>query len=312
MTDRGKMQMQTLGLIGGGVMGRHAASKLLQAGHPLFVYDISPEAQEKARALGATVTANLRGVAERADVMIMFLPGPKQVRACVAGPEGLLSAARPGSVIVDMSTVDPGTTRDMWDLAKQASVGYLDAPVLGGPAAVGKWTLPIGGMQEDIERCAAVFDLIAARCIPIGGPGSGNKLKLLNQLMFSAINAMTAEMMAVSEKVGIPRKLLYETITASQAGTVSNLFKELGQKIVTKDFEDPTFTVDLLCKDVRLAVEMAQEAKAPPLLARTIQFVNEMAQSQGFGASDTAIMWKSFSRIWESNASGTVTDLTAG
>ncbi len=269
-----------------------------------------PKPSEKVRALGATVAANLRAVAERADVMIMFLPGPKQVRACVAGPEGLLSAARPGSVIVDMSTVDPGTSRDMWDLAKAAGVGYLDAPVLGRPATVGKWTLPIGGMQEDIERCAPVFDLIAARCIPIGGPGSGNKIKLLNQLMFSAINAMTAEMMAVSEKVGIPPKLLYETITASQAGTVSNLFKELGQKIVAEDFEDPTFSVDLLCKDVRLAVEMAQEAKAPPLLARTIQFVNEMAQSQGFGASDTAIMWKSFSKIWESNARATVVNRT--
>ena len=291
------MQTQILGLIGAGVMGRTVAERWLQAGYSLFVFDVSPEAREKVRALGATVAANLRAIAERADVIIMFLPGPKQVRACVAGPEGLLSAARPGSVIVDMSTVDPGTSRDMWDLAKAAGVSYLDAPVLG--------------MQEDIERCAPVFDLIAARCIPIGAPGSGNKIKLLNQLMFSAINAMTAEMMAVSEKVGIAPKLLYETITASQAGTVSNLFKELGQKIVAEDFEDPTFSVDLLCKDVRLAVEMAQEAKAPPLLARTIQFVNEMAQSQGFGASDTAIMWKSFSKIWESNARATVVNRTA-
>jgi 3-hydroxyisobutyrate dehydrogenase len=311
MTDRGKMQRQILGLIGAGVMGRTVAERWLQAGYSLFVFDVSPVAHEKVRALGATVAANLRVVAERADVMIMFLPGPKQVRACVARPEGLLSAARPGSVIVDMSTVDPGTSRDMWDLAKAAGVGYLDAPVLGRPATVGKWTLPIGGMQEDIERCAPIFDLIAARCIPIGGPGSGNKIKLLNQLMFSAINAMTAEMMAVSEKVGIAPRLLYETITASQAGTVSNLFKELGQKIVADNFEDPTFSVDLLCKDVRLAVEMAQEAKAPPLLARTIQFVNEMAQSQGFGASDTAIMWKSFSKIWESNACDAAVDRTA-
>jgi 3-hydroxyisobutyrate dehydrogenase/2-hydroxy-3-oxopropionate reductase len=302
MMDRGNMQRKILGLIGAGVMGKTVAARWLQAGYPLFVFDVSPEAQEKVRALGATVSANLRAVAERADVVIMFLPGPRQVRACVSGPEGLLSAARPGSVIVDMSTVDPGTSRDMWDLAKSAGVGYLDAPVLGRPATVGKWTLPIGGTQEDIERCAPVFDLIAARCIPIGGPGSGNKIKLLNQLMFSAINAMTAEMMAISEKVGIPPKLLYETITASQAATVSNLFKELGQKIVTDDFEDPTFSVDLLCKDVRLAVEMAQDAKAPPLLGRTTQFVNEMAQAQGFGGSDTAIMWKSFRKMWESES----------
>ena len=292
------MQTYVLGLIGAGTMGRAVASKLLPAGHSLFVFDVSAEAQQKAKELGATVSGSLRAVAEQANVIIMSLPGPKQVRSCVAGPEGLLSAAKPGSVIVDMSTVDPGTSRDMWDIAKQAGVGYVDAPVLGRPATAGKWTLPMGGTEKDMERCAPILDLLAARRIPIGDPGSGNKVKLLNQLMFSAINAMTAEMMAVSEKVGIPPKLLYDAITASQAATVSNLFKEAGQRIVADDFGDSTFSVDLLCKDVRLAMEMATEASAPPLLARTTQFINELAQSQGFGTGDTAILWKSYHKIW--------------
>jgi 3-hydroxyisobutyrate dehydrogenase-like beta-hydroxyacid dehydrogenase len=226
------------------------------------------------------------------------------VKSCVAGPEGLLSTAKPGSVIVDMSTVDPGTSRELWQMAQPAGVGYLDAPVLGRPASVGKWALPVGGTQADLDKCAPVLSLIAARFFLIGGPGSGNKIKLLNQMMFGAINAMTAEMMAVAEKAGIAPKLLYETITASQAGTVSNLFKELGEKIALNQFDDPTFSVDLLCKDVRLAVEMAQAVNAPPLLARTIQFLNEMAQSQGLGSKDTAIMWQSFKKIWENNSDG--------
>ena len=109
---------------------------------------------------------------------------------------------------------------------------------------------------------------------------------------------MTAEMMALAEKMGINPGLLYETITASQAGTVSNLFKELGNRIAAENYRDPTFTVDLLVKDVHLAVEMARENGAPPLLGRTIEFINEMAQAQGFGRNETAIMWKCFQKIW--------------
>ena len=294
--------MDVIGLLGAGVMGRTIAPRILNAGYTLLAYDPSPEAQEKIKSMGATLAPDLLTIAKRANMIILFLPGPSQVQACVAGPEGLLSAANRGSVIVDMSTVDPATSRRMAELANQRGVAYLDAPVLGRPAAVGAWALPIGGTQRDIERCAPVLNLFAAKLFHIGGPGAGNKVKLLNQLMFSAINAMTAEMMAVAEKVGISPKLLFETIVASQAGTVSNLFKELGARIAKEDYQNPTFSIDLLCKDVRLAIEMAKEAKAPPLLAATIQFANEVAQAQGLGQKDTAMMWKIFGNLWGSGA----------
>ena len=295
----GDLEMERIGLIGAGVMGMTVAPRILEAGYPLFAFDPSVEARAKIESLGAQVMESPQAVAERAEVIILFLPGPDQVLACGAGADGLLESARPGTIVIDMSTIDPGTTRRMAALAEGKGVSWLDAPVLGRPATVGRWALPVGGKAEDLERCVPIFKLFAARWFHIGGPGSGHKVKLLNQLMFSAINAMTAEMMAVSEKCGIPPKLLFETITASQAGTVSNLFKELGERIVSDDYANPTFPVDLLCKDVRLAIEMAQEAKAPPLLTRTIQFANEMAQAQGLGASDTAVMWKSFKRLWE-------------
>jgi 3-hydroxyisobutyrate dehydrogenase-like beta-hydroxyacid dehydrogenase len=290
--------MDVIGLLGAGVMGSTITPRILAAGYTVVAYDPVPEAQEKVKGMGATVAPDLPTVARRADMIIMFLPGPNQVQACVAGPEGLLSAARKGSVIVDMSTVDPGTSQRMAELANRCGVAYLDAPVLGRPVAVGHWALPIGGAAKDIERCTPVLKLFAANIFHMGGPGSGNKVKLLNQMMFSAINAMTAEMMAVAEKVGIAPQLLFETITASQAGTVSNLFKELGGRIARDDYQHPTFSIDLLCKDVRLAIEMAKEVKAPPLLAQTTQFANEMAQAQGLGHSDTAIMWKTFRKMW--------------
>jgi 3-hydroxyisobutyrate dehydrogenase/2-hydroxy-3-oxopropionate reductase len=202
-------------------------------------------------------------------------------------------------VIVDQSTVDPATSRKLAELAARRKVGYLDAPVLGRPAMVGKWSLPVGGSAADLDKCKSVLSVLAANVFHIGPSGAGTQVKLLNQLMFGAINAMTAEMMAISERVGIPPKLLYETITASQAGTVSNLFRELGARIANDDYENPTFSVDLLIKDVRLAVEMAKDHSAPPIMARSVELLNEIARAQGLGKLDTSAMWKCYGRIWQ-------------
>jgi 3-hydroxyisobutyrate dehydrogenase-like beta-hydroxyacid dehydrogenase len=295
-------QMDAVGIIGVGVMGMTAGRKLIESGRRVVVFDSASTAADKARQAGAQVAASPAEVAALCPVILMFLPGPAQIGECVSGPTGLLQTACRGQIIVDMSTVDPGTTQRMGVLAREKGVGYVDAPVLGRPAKVGKWALPVGGQLEDIERCRPILEVLAAKVIHIGESGAGNKIKLLNQMMFSAINAMTAEMMAVAEKVGVPPKLLYETITSSQAATVSNLFVELGKNIAADSYDQPTFSVDLLCKDVRLAIEMATAHGAPPPLAGTIQFLNETAQAQGFGAQDTSVMWKALSAFWKQSA----------
>jgi len=290
--------MKPIGLLGAGTMGLAAGRKILEAGRSLLVFDVSAGAQGKARSMGARVAATPAEIARQADRVIMFLPGPKEVEVCVAGEDGLLQASHSGLVIVDMSTVDPGITCRMAELALKKGVGYLDAPVLGRPASIGNWALPVGGRKDDLEQCRPILELLAAKIFHIGESGSGNKVKLLNQLMFGAINAMTAEMMAIAEKIGIPPKVVFETISSSQAATVSNLFKELGGRIAAENYENPTFTVNLLIKDVRLAVEMAKAGDAPPLLGRTVELINEIARAQGFGDNDTSIMWKSVQKVW--------------
>lgn len=291
--------MKPVGLLGAGTMGLAVAGKILNAGRTLVVFDVLPAAKEKARAMGASIAETPAEVGQQSPTVIMFLPGPREVELCVAGQHGLLSAAHAGLVIADMSTVDPGVTRRMAELALHKAVGYLDAPVLGRPAAIGNWALPVGGRKEDLERCRPILELLATKIIHVGESGSGNKVKLLNQLMFGAINAMTAEMMAIAEKIGITPKILFETISSSQAATVSNLFKELGGRIAAENYDSPTFTVNLLIKDVHLAVEMATAGDAPPLLGRTVELINEIARAQGLGDSDTSIMWKCIRKIWE-------------
>ena len=290
--------MENIGLIGTGVMGLTVAEKIIAAGPTLTVYDVSSQAAERAGRIGAQVGQSPAEVAKKSDIILFFLPGPNEISECVTARDGVLSASKAGSVIADMSTSDPGTSMRMAEYAGKKDVGYLDAPVLGRPITVGNWALPVGGKKEDLERCRSVFQLFAANIFHAGPSGSGHKIKLLNQLMFGAINAMTAEMMAIAEKIGIRPRQLFEIITASQAGTVSNLFKELGGRISKENYDDPTFTVDLLVKDIKLAVQMAEENNAPPILARSIELINEISQAQGLGRRDTAIMWKSYRGIW--------------
>jgi 3-hydroxyisobutyrate dehydrogenase/2-hydroxy-3-oxopropionate reductase len=292
--------MASVGIIGIGSMGRRAAETIAAAGHPVVVYDVvDVAARQLAGRAGIDVVSTLSAVASHADIVLMYLPGPAQVAECVGGERGLLESARAGAVIVDQSTVDPETSQHMASIAAQRSVGYLDAPVLGRPAMVGKWSLVVGGCAADVEKCTPVLKLLAANIFHIGASGSGNQVKLLNQLMFGAINAMTAEMMAIADRIGVAPKLLYETITASQAATVSNLFRELGARIAADDYGNPTFSVDLLLKDVHLAVEMASKHAAPPILARSVEFLNEAARAQGLGTADTAVMWKCYRAFWE-------------
>lgn len=290
--------MENIGIVGTGTMGLTVTEKIVAAGYDLMVFDVSAKSAARAGKIGAQVAQLPSEVGQNSDVVLLFLPGPAEVTDCVSSTDGLLNAMQSGTSIVDMSTSDPDVTTNLADLAQSQGIDFLDAPVLGRPITVGHWALPVGGRKEAIERCMPLFKLFAAHVFHAGPAGAGHKIKLLNQLMFGAINAMTAEMMAIAEKIGIAPSRLFEIITASQAGTVSNLFKELGQRVAEQNYEDPTFTVDLLVKDIKLAVQMAKTNNAPPLLARTVELINEISQSQGLGNRDTSIMWTSYRGLW--------------
>jgi 3-hydroxyisobutyrate dehydrogenase len=293
--------MNTVGIIGAGVMGQAAIKKLLEAGYSIIAFEILPTSRKAVTDRGAECVESPAEVALRASVILMFLPGPLEIKASVLGEQGLLSRISPGAVIADMSTVDPETTRELAEAALSHKAGYLDAPVLGRPVSIGNWALPVGGREEDLNKVRPVLETLASKIFLIGPSGMGNTIKLLNQLMFGAINAMTAEMMALASHMGVEPRLLYETITASQAGTVSNLFKELGARIGEDRYDNPTFSVNLLVKDVRLAAQMAAKNGAPLLLTRTVEFINEMAQARGAGTQDTAVMWKEIKQLWAKN-----------
>ncbi|MBC7190321.1 NAD(P)-dependent oxidoreductase, partial [Candidatus Aerophobetes bacterium] len=218
-------------------------------------------------------------------------PGPREVKKVVQDKKGLLTGMTPGGIIVDLSTVDPFTTKEMAEEAKRKGIGYLDAPILGRPISAGQWVVLIGGDEEVLERCRPILETFGSRLVHVGPSGTGNAIKLINQLMFSTINAITVEALAIAKKVGLSPKVVFDTISQSNAATVSGLFCEVGKKIVEGDFE-PTFSIDLLCKDNGLGIEMAKRYGAFPIISSYVQTLNEIAKFKGLGDKDTAALIK--------------------
>ncbi len=285
-----------VGLIGTGTMGILAAESVMKAGHRLVACDVNPAALAKVEGLGAIPFSSAAQVAGESEIILMLLPTPRHIEEVVTGERGLLRNAGSNQVIIDMSTVDPASTRRMGARAAERGVAYLDAPILGRPSAHGRWVLPVGGDAAVVERCRPLLEVIGRKVIHVGPLGSGHTLKLLNALMFSAINVMTAEMMAIAKKTGLAPEMLYKTLAESEAATVSGLFKEVGAKIIGRDFS-PTFAIDLLCKDNGLAVEMAKACGAPPVVAGVVQTMNELARARGLGGEDTSALVKVYEAL---------------
>ena len=288
--------INAVGLIGCGTMGRNMAERLVSAGYKLWVFDPVPAAIEFARNAGAEVAASSGDLARRCTVIIMSLPGPVQVEDAVFGADGLYENLGPDHVIVDTSTVDPGTSRSVSKRVNEKGCAYLDCPILGRPSAAGKWMLPTGGEEKVLSYVRPVLLTFAANAVLVGPQGAGNALKLLNQLMFSAINAVSSEVLAICTRVGIEKEVFYRIVAESSAATVSGLFREVGKTIVNDSFDAPNFTVDLLLKDAKLALQMAKDAGAPSLVAGGVQLFNELAAASGLGAEDTSALYKIFRR----------------
>lgn len=279
-----------IGIVGVGTMGSQMLRRLLAAGHHVSFVDIDPHRQREATQLGGRLVAKPSELGMQSDVVLMSLPGPADVRAVVAGEDGLLTPEQPRvSVIVDLSTVDPSTSVEMAAHAARRSVGYVDSPVLGRPAGCGQWTLPVGGAAADLASVQPVLSSLAARVVSVGAVGSGNTVKLLNNLMFGAINGVVVECMAAAPRLGVDPGLFYDVISKSNAASVSNLFLDIGPRIVDRDFS-PAFRLSLLDKDVRLGVELLSGIGIDPLIGTAVAKLIERSHALTIGDLDTSAL----------------------
>lgn len=284
-------------VIGVGKMGGRMSRRLLAAGHPVTVHDPSVELVEPLAALGATVAGGPAEAAREAEVVILSLPTPQIVESVVTGEDGVLRSARPGTVVVDMSTGDPATARRVEAACRDAGVSFLDAPVSRGTAGAEQGTLLImvGGDAAVLERARPVLSKLGSDILHVGGPGSGQVAKLCNN-MLAAINTQAlGEVLVAGVKAGVDLETLAGVLTGGTGGSwvLSNQLP----KTVFAGNDATTFAIDLMHKDVWLFLRAAEEMGLATPLAATAGQTLRMAKAEGYGPRDYSAMVRYFEAL---------------
>ncbi len=243
----------TVGFIGLGVMGRRMALNLNRAGFALLVHDLNREAVTELVASGARDAGSIAGTAE-ADLVITMLPDTPDVEAVVLGEGGLAAAMRPGSVLIDMSSISPTAAVAMQSSLAAKAVAMLDAPVSGGyqGAEAGTLSIMVGGDAEILERCRPVLEAMGKTISHIGGPGAGQVCKVCNQVAVAINIQAVAEALTLARKNGVdPGKVR----TALLGGFAQSRALDLhGQRVLDGNYA-AGFRVTLQRKDLKLALE---------------------------------------------------------
>ncbi len=294
--------MKTVGVIGLGIMGGFCSSKLMEKGFSVAGYDVVPESCAKAKEKGVNVCANSAELAKVADAVILFLPKATHCREALFGANGLLTVEGRCKLVINMSTVDPDSNKEFSKLAHEKGVGFIDAPVLGSPTGVGAWALPVGGSEEDVAEAKEILFALCGgpnRFFPVGAIGNGNTLKILNNMMLGAINACAAETLSLAQKIGLSPKLLLDVAIAANARVLSSAYKEAADRFVNEHYDEPTFALDMLIKDNRLCMEMAEKNNAPLVLAPVVDYIHSMAAARGYGKLDHAVATKVVTDNWK-------------
>ena len=287
-----------VGFIGLGHMGKHMAAAVLRAGYELTIHDIRPEAAEDPLLAGARWADTPRATAAASDVLITSLPGPEQVDAVVLGPDGVLSGLRPGTFFIDMSTSTPGEMRKIADAAAERSVQTVDAPVAGGMRGARNATLTImaGGTEEAYQACLPVLRAMGEKIFLVGGVGAGHVAKLVNNMM-TIINGLTAmEAMVVGAKAGLDVERLLEVV---EAGTGSSFSLNVLRYVIFRGNFDPAkFALSLAAKDLRIAVEYADELGVQ--MSVVPHAAEALAEAMQHGLADRD--WSSYITLIEESA----------
>ncbi|HET7877112.1 MAG TPA: NAD(P)-dependent oxidoreductase [Methylomirabilota bacterium] len=279
-----------LSFVGTGNMGRPMAENMIRAGHRLTVYDLDPGATAPLEALGAARAASLPEAARAASVTFLSLPDARAVEAAVLGEAaapGLLAGARPGHMIFDLSTVGPDSTRALAARCAERGVKLIDAPVSGSVsgARAGTLAVMVGTAAEAVGEADAAFRAIGRNIFYLGELGRGNILKLLNNYVALAGQAVLCEALALADRLGVPRQTVGDVLLKS-SGASFILERKLAAFVV-HDYR-PGFFVDLAWKDLGLGLELGERAGARMDMGREAWRLYGQAREAGLGQLDSA------------------------
>ena len=288
---------ERIGYFGPGLMGSGIIKNLLAKGFPVTIYahrdGLKLEALAKA---GAVVTRSMTELAEKSTVVMLTLPSSREVEATIQGPGGLLECLKAGSVVADLSTSYPTSTKMLAAKLKDKGIDMLDAPMTGTPvhANAGELNLMIGGEKAAYERCLPIFQAIAKNIFHVGPTSHGNVVKIINNFLGQLANAGVAETLALAAKYGLDIKALYDVVKVS--GGNSRLFEGAVPAIAKRDFT-VTFHLKLAHKDMYYVSSLGKELNVPLPMVNSLLNVLDMAKASGLGDENTTGLIKMWERI---------------
>ena len=283
MADRPK-----LGFIGIGLMGEAMTRRLLDRGYEVTVWNLEPERLDTVVPHGARAAASPAALTAASDIVLMCVLHTAAVEACAFGPAGIATSARSDQILVDLSTADPAGTREFAArLKRDTGMGWVDAPVSGGPPAArdGTMTVMAGGEPDDIARVRPLMADMAANFTHMGPSGAGQTTKMINQAIVGTGYVLMAEALVLAERAGIAAALLPQCLAGGHAD--SNLLRKLYPQMQARDFEPPRSYARQLLKDMKAVKEFAHGLdltlpvveSAAERYARYVEQGNEMADS---------------------------------
>ncbi|MGW8311937.1 MAG: 2-hydroxy-3-oxopropionate reductase [Desulfuromonadales bacterium] len=265
-----------IGFIGLGIMGKPMSKNLLKAGYDLVVMDRVAAVTEELAELGAEVVASPKAVAQKTEIIVTMLPNSPQVKEVVLGDNGIIEGVRPGSVVVDMSSIAPLVSRDIARVLQGKGVEMLDAPVSGGePKAIdGTLSVMVGGKQDVFEKCYDIMKSMAGSVVLTGDIGAGNITKLANQIIVALNIAAMSEALVLATKAGVEPELVYQAIRGGLAG--STVLDAKAPLVMDRKF-DPGFRINLHIKDLGNVLETSHEIGVPlPLTASVMEIMQAL------------------------------------
>ncbi|HET7342021.1 MAG TPA: NAD(P)-dependent oxidoreductase [Methylomirabilota bacterium] len=276
-----------IGFLGMGTMGGPMARRLAAAGHAVTGYEPNGRRAEQAKAAGVALATSPARAAEAADVVLSSLPDVATVRRAYLGEDGALAGARSGMIFVDVSTTDPETWKDVAGAAKARGVDCLDAPVSGGPAEAGngKLIFLIGGEAAVLERARPVLSVLGSDLNHIGPLGSGQVIKIVNNVMSVGNVVVAAEAMVLGVRAGLEPQKLFDILSTS--GGRSHHFLKRFPNVLAGDFT-PYFGIALSRKDVALGLGLAAALGLPMPVTSAVRQAYDTAAAEGFGDLDMA------------------------
>jgi 2-hydroxy-3-oxopropionate reductase len=285
-----------LGFIGLGIMGKPMSKNLIKAGHELVVSDINEASVNELKELGAKAVENGAAIAAECELIITMLPNSPHVRSVILGKGGVLETAKAGTVVIDMSSIDPMESKAIGAAMEEKGVELIDAPVSGGePKAVdGTLSVMVGGKKESFDKYYELLMSMAGSVVYVGSLGSGNIAKLSNQMIVALNIAAMSEALTLAKKAGADPELVYQAIRGGLAG--STVLDAKAPMVLNRNF-NPGFRIELHIKDLNNALNAAHAISAPTPLTAQVMEMMQALKADGHEKEDHSSIAKYYEKI---------------